>query len=142
MKYDEFISQVQRRAGLASREEAERATRATMETLGERLAGGEAKDLAAQLPPEIAQYLEQAYTGIREKFSLDEFFWRVSQREGVDLTESTFHARVVVALLSEAVTMGEIEDVRAQLPEDFARLFEVQYEGDLPGIDELPGSAE
>ncbi len=142
MKYDEFISQVQRRADLASREEAERATRATMETLGERLAGGEAKDLAAQLPPEIAQYLEQAYTGIREKFSLDEFFWRVSQREGVDLTESTFHARVVVALLSEAVTMGEIEDVRAQLPEDFARLFEVQYEGDLPGIDELPESAE
>ena len=142
MKYDEFISQVQRRADLASREEAERATRATMETLGERLAGGEAKDLAAQLPPEIAQYLEQAYTGIREKFSLDEFFWRVSQREGVDLTESTYHARVVVALLSEAVTMGEIEDVRAQLPEDFARLFEVQYEGDLPGIDELPGSAE
>jgi uncharacterized protein (DUF2267 family) len=142
MKYDEFISQVQRRADLASREEAERATRATMETLGERLAGGEAKDLAAQLPPEIAQYLEQAYTGIREKFSLDEFFWRVSQREGVNLTESTFHARVVVALLSEAVTMGEIEDVRAQLPEDFARLFEVQYEGDLPGIDELPESAE
>jgi uncharacterized protein (DUF2267 family) len=45
MKYDEFISQVQRRADLASREEAERATRATMETLGERLAGGEAKDL-------------------------------------------------------------------------------------------------
>ena len=142
MKYDEFISQVQRRADLASREEAERATRATMETLGERLAGGEAKDLAAQLPPEIAQYLEQAYTGIREKFSLDEFFWRVSQREGVDLTDSTYHARVVVALLSEAVTMGEIEDVRAQLPEDFARLFEVQYEGDLPGIDELPESAE
>ncbi len=50
MKYDEFISQVQRRANLASREEAERATRATLETLGERLAGGEAKDLAAQLP--------------------------------------------------------------------------------------------
>jgi uncharacterized protein (DUF2267 family) len=73
---------------------------------------------------------------------LDEFFWRVSQREGVDLTDSTYHARVVVALLSEAVTMGEIEDVRAQLPEDFARLFEVQYEGDLPGIDELPESAE
>ena len=73
---------------------------------------------------------------------LDEFFWRVSQREGVDLTESTFHARVVVALLSEAVTVGEIEDVRAQLPEDFARLFEVENEGNLPEIDELPESVE
>src|SRR6266699_5587893 len=142
MKYDEFISQVQRRADLASREEAERATRATMETLGERLAGGEAKDLAAQLPPEIAQYLEQAYTGIREKFSLDEFFWRVSQREGVDLTESTFHARVVIALLSEVVTLGEIENIKSQLPKDFAKLFDVENEGNLPEVDELPKSVE
>ena len=142
MKYDEFISQVQRRANLDSREEAERATHATLETLGERLAGGEAKDLAAQLPTELAQYLQQAYTGIQEKFSLDEFFWRASQREGVDLTESTYHARVVIALLSEAVTLGEIEDVRAQLPEDFARLFEVENEGNIPEIDELPESVE
>src|SRR5256885_4457893 len=119
MKHDEFIGRVQHYARLASRGDAERATRATLETLGERLAGGEPKDLAAQLPPEIAQYLEQAYTGIQEKFSLDEFFWRVSQREGVDLTESTYHARIVIALLSEVVTMGEIEDIRAQLPEDF-----------------------
>src|SRR5438045_6324256 len=141
LNYDEFISQVQRRAKLDSREEAERATRATLETLGERLAGGEAKDLAAQLPPEIAQYLQQAYTGIQEKFSLDEFFWRVSQREGVDLTESTYHARVVCALLSEAVTMGEIEDVRAQLPEDLDRLFDVEIAGKIPEIDELRDNA-
>jgi len=60
LNYDEFISQVQRRANLDSREEAERATRATLETLGERLAGGEAKDLAAQLTSGIAQYLQQA----------------------------------------------------------------------------------
>src|SRR5437763_16329536 len=142
MKYDEFISQVQRRADLASREEAERATRAAMETLGERLAGGEAKDLAAQLPPEIAQYLQQAYAGIQEKFSLDEFFWRVSQREGVDLTESTYHARVVIALLSEVVTLGEIENIKSQLPKDFAKLFDVENEGNLPEVDELPKSVE
>src|SRR6266516_6909857 len=128
MKHDEFIGRVQHYARLASRGDAERATRATLETLGERLAGGEPKDLAAQLPPEIAQYLQQAYTGIQEKFSLDEFFWRVSQREGVDLTESTYHARIVIALLSEVVTMGEIEDIRAQLPEDFAKLLEVENE--------------
>src|SRR5436305_14221928 len=142
MKYDEFISQVQQRANLVSREEAERATRATMETLGERLAGGEAKDLAAQLPLEIAQYLELAYTGIQEKFSLDEFFWRVSQREGVDLTESTYHARVVAALPTEAVTMGEMEGVRAQLPENFPKSFELQYEGDITETDELPALAD
>lgn len=49
MRYDEFIGQVQHRAGLGSHAEAERATRATLETLAERLAGGEAHDLAARL---------------------------------------------------------------------------------------------
>jgi uncharacterized protein (DUF2267 family) len=50
MKHDAFIGQVQHHARLDSRGAAERATRATLETLAERLAGGEANDLAAQLP--------------------------------------------------------------------------------------------
>ncbi|GFE70351.1 DUF2267 domain-containing protein [Chroococcus sp. FPU101] len=41
MKHDEFIGQVQNRAGLTSREEAKVATRAVLETLAERLAGNE-----------------------------------------------------------------------------------------------------
>jgi uncharacterized protein (DUF2267 family) len=138
MKYDEFISQVQQRTFLASREEAERATRATLETLGERLAGGETKDLASQLPQELAQYLLKGHERVPGRFSLDEFFWLVSEREGVNLSQATEHARVVTALLSEVVTMGEIENVRSQLPRDFARLFEVENEGDLPEIDDLP----
>ena len=133
MKYDEFIAQVQRRIGLGSRKEAERATRATLETLGERLAGGEPKDLASQLPPEIGVYLLQPLAGAGEDLSLDEFFQRVSVQEGVPLAEATYHARVIIALLSEVVTMGLIENVKAQLPADFRQLFEVEYEGQVPG---------
>jgi uncharacterized protein (DUF2267 family) len=135
MKYDEFINQVQQRGLLDSREEAEQATHATLWTLGERLAGGETKDLASQLPAEMAQSLLQGQAGIPGRFSLEEFFWLVSEREGVDLAQATDNARVVIALLSEVVTMGEIENVRAQLPKDFARLFEVENEGDLPEIE-------
>ena len=58
MKHDEFIGQVQHRARLSSRGEAERATRATLETLAERLAGGEEQDLAAQLPAEFDRLFE------------------------------------------------------------------------------------
>ena len=29
--------------------------------------------------------------------------------------------------------MGEIENVRAQLPADFRQLFDVEYEGQVPG---------
>jgi uncharacterized protein (DUF2267 family) len=134
LRYDEFIGQVQHRARLSSRAEAERATRATLETLAERLVGGEAHDLAAQLPPELAHSLQLPDAGIGAKFTLDEFFELVSEREGVDLPDATFHARVVIGLLTEVVSMGEIKDVRVQLPAAFAQLFKVENEGDLPEI--------
>src|SRR5690348_7838395 len=130
MKYDEFVAQVRRRARLATPEEAERATRATLQTLGERIEIDEVKDLVSQLPQELALCMQSPATGIGESFSLDEFFHRVSEREGVDLADATFHARIVTGLLGEVVTVGEIADVRAQLPPDFAKLFEVENEGE------------
>jgi hypothetical protein len=36
--------------------------------------------------------------------------------------------------LAETVTVGEINDVRAQLPPDFAHLFEVENEGEIPEL--------
>ncbi len=137
MKYDEFIAEVRRRARLATTEEAENATRATLQTLAERIEIDEVKDLASQLPRELAMYMQSPTTGIAESFSLDEFFHRVSEREGADLADATFHARIVAALLSEVVTVGEIEDVRAQLPADFAKLFEVENAGEVPEIGEI-----
>lgn len=124
MKHDEFIGQVQHRARLSSRGDAERATRATLETLAERLAGGEANDLASQLPREIGAHLLGAWSGLGERFDLHEFFRRVSMREGVDYQQSVFHARAVIEVLKEAVSPGEIADVRAQLPAEFGPLFE------------------
>jgi uncharacterized protein (DUF2267 family) len=132
MKHDEFIGQVQHRAQLGSRGQAERATRVTLETLAERLAGGEAKDLAAQLPLEIGEHLTDQWSAIGERFSLEEFFRRVSLREGVDLPDAIFHARAVIEVLSEAVSKGEMDDVRAQLPAEFDRLFEAGSTGHMP----------
>ena len=134
MKYDEFLGQVRHRAGLGSHAEAERATRATLETLAERLAGGEAHDLASQLPRELAHALQLPDAGIGAKLTLEEFFALVSEREGVDLPDATFHARVVLGVLTEAVSIGEIKDVRVQLPAAFTQLFNVENEGDLPEI--------
>ncbi len=129
MKYDEFINQVQSQARLSSSGEAVSATRATLEVLGQRLFGDEAKNLAAQLPSEISYYLLQPE--INESFGVDEFFNRVSEREGVDLPDAVHHARVVISVLQEAVSPGEIEDVRAQLPDEFDPLFEAGSEGTM-----------
>jgi uncharacterized protein (DUF2267 family) len=124
MKHDEFIGQVQHHARLSSRGDAELATRATLETLSERLAGGEAKDLASQLPRGLAEYLRTGMAGASVHFSMDEFYRRVSEREGVDLPKAIFHARAVIAVLYDAVSPGEMADVRAQLPAEFSHLFE------------------
>ena len=132
MKHDEFIGRVQHYARLPSRGDAERATRATLETLGERLAGGEPKDLASQLPPEIGLHVLQGFAGAGERFSLDEFYSGVSIREGEGLPKAVFHARAVIKVLSEAVSQGEINDVFAQLPPEFDRFLQEAIEGPMP----------
>lgn len=58
MQYSEFLRRVEEqiaanRSVSDTRREAENAITATLETLNERISGGEARDLAAQLPQEI-----------------------------------------------------------------------------------------
>ncbi len=132
MTYDEFIEQVQQRAKLHSRSEAEQATRAVLETLAERVAGEEVETLAEQLPPELGIYLRETRRNPAEKFSLDEFFSRVNEREGARLEDSIFHTRVVCLLLSEIEDNDTIVSLREQLPGEFRHLFKVENIGDTP----------
>ncbi len=138
MEHDEFIGQVQHRARLASRGEAERATRATLETLAQRIADGAAKNLAAQLPSEIGEHLRRhapEHAGTGEQFSLDEFVERVTEREGVDKPAAAFHARVVLQVADEATTGSLMTKVREQFPSEFDRLFEAGSTGRMPATD-------
>ena len=121
MKRDEFVKRVQEMGELGSREEAERAVKATFETLKERLAGNEPDNLASQLPEDLADPLRGE--GGRQDFSVGEFYERVAQREGVGADQATRHARAVALVLQEAVTTGEVDHVRDQLKDEYAELF-------------------
>jgi uncharacterized protein (DUF2267 family) len=115
VQYDEFIGSVAEGAGI-SRDDAERLTAATLQTLAERITGGEAEDLAAQLPRELKPYL----TGVgedAERFDVDTFVARVAERAETDPDQALAHAGVVFATLREAVTAGELDDIAAQLPD-------------------------
>jgi uncharacterized protein (DUF2267 family) len=130
VQHDEFIGHVQARARLSSRGDAERATRATLETLGERLAGGLKDKLAAQLPQEIGLHLNRMpNTG--DRFDLDEFFRKVSEKEGTDLPDATHHARAVVDVVEEAVSAGQVAKLADQLPADYAPLLSSESSGKL-----------
>jgi len=121
MKHDEFVGQVQNRAALSSRGEAEKLIRLVLQNLGARIQFGEAKNLASQLPEELGRHL-MASTEL-EKFDLDDLFERVAGKENVDLDKAIHRTRVVAEVLMEAVSEGSIRDLLSQLPKDFSRIF-------------------
>ena len=121
MNADEFVNEVRSVAGLEDRDSTRPAISATLATLRERLAGNEPNNLAAQLPEELAGALRGA--GGQDNFSLDEFYDKVAEKEGVGREEAANHARAVGAVLQRAVTPGEMDDVRWQLKDEYAEVF-------------------
>lgn len=126
MQHDELIGLVQERARLDSRGAAETATRATLETLAERLGGGLPQNLGGQLPPEIGRHLDVDRT---ERFEVDEFFDRVAEREtaGVGKPQAAFHARAVLSVVDEATTGGQLDRVREQLTPEWSQVFDFSF---------------
>jgi uncharacterized protein (DUF2267 family) len=118
--YDEFLQTVADAAHV-DREAAERAVRATLEVLAERIAEGEARDLATELPPEAAGWLSTG-AGPAQGFDLKEFLRRVASREHVDEATAERHASAVFLAVGRAVSDDEFDDMMAELPREFDRL--------------------
>lgn len=138
MDHDTFIGEVQNRAELPSRGAALSATRATLETFGDRLQEGEATNLSSQLSDELARYLEE-HADTTESFGYNEFIERVAERDenlgdsDEDLSAAGLHARAVIDVLEEAVTEGELDDLEDQLPDEYGDLFELAAAEEHPG---------
>jgi len=124
MQYDDFLALVQEHAGLNSRTRALDITRATLETLAERVDADTADNVASQLPPGIARFLRQRGGGTGERFPVDEFVHRVAERADIESDEAIRELRIVLQALTEAVTEGQVNQLWAQLPGDYLSLFE------------------
>jgi uncharacterized protein (DUF2267 family) len=141
MNFDEFTGEIQHRLELANTGETVRAIRATLTTLGQRLAAGNAADLAASLPMEIDWYLTGAVDEHSQRFDWSEFVQRVSDIEQVDGPDAAYHARIVVDLVHDAVPASDFQQLRDQLPEaeddeNWQKLFEVVDAGGWSEPDE------
>lgn len=122
MDYQTFIRNICEASG-GSEQQAERVAHETLRVLAGRLDEGEANDLAAQLPQELADTVKGAAPRL-DKVSLEQFYQRVSAAAGVDdRAEAERYARAVIGTMSEAVTQGELRDVFAQLPGEYHDLF-------------------
>jgi len=119
MNRGELIHEVQRRGEFADAAAAEDAVLATLSVLGERLKGGEARDLAAQLPADLADAVQTSGPG--DRFDAQEFCRRVAEREERDVSTAVAqqHVQVVFDVVLGSVSSGERDDVIAQLPEEY-----------------------
>lgn len=135
MKYDEFIEQVQKRARLTSPSEAQHATQATLEALAAYISPRERHDAASELPKTIKEYIQKPFLSpgdqlvappCKGKAAIEDFYQRVSLLEGVPLDTAREHARVVMSVLHDALSKGELQDIREDLPPElYSDLFVV-----------------
>ena len=117
MKYRDLIKKVQDYSGFSD-SESEEALELVVETLASRLNEGEREDLASQLPEELED-VALAPTAT-QKFSAEDMFEELSELQNIDESRAKKQVMAVWRALKEALSPGEIEDIRAQLPNDLA----------------------
>ncbi|MEU7928444.1 DUF2267 domain-containing protein [Micromonospora sp. NPDC049801] len=101
-------------------EKAEPITRATLESVARRVTGGQARDLASQLPQELRGLVSRP-TEDPDRFGFSKFLERVQSQAGVDHQVATDGARAVLDTLREAASAKEYGDFVDQLPQEFWR---------------------
>jgi uncharacterized protein (DUF2267 family) len=120
MDYQTFTRTAAERAGMPE-PTVERVEHATLRTLADRISGGEAKDLASQLPAPLKDDLQPTGEDA-ESFDVDEFVRRVAERGQVAPDEARTGATAVLTTVREAVSAGEFDDVLSQLPQEYREL--------------------
>jgi uncharacterized protein (DUF2267 family) len=126
MRSDEFLKNVTEVGGPSDAESAAVVTRTVLDNLGKQLKGGEAADLAAQLPAELQEPLQRHGSEAPLTDDVDDFLRRLAEPlgEGIDPDTARAYAGAVLSTVDAAVSEGEIGDLRSQLPAGFAPLFE------------------
>ncbi|MFD6833034.1 DUF2267 domain-containing protein [Streptomyces diastaticus] len=142
MQHDELIGKVQAAARLPGRGPAERVTQAVLATLGERLPAGLARNMASQLPPELAASVQQspgAQAGAgpsdsaAERFDLTTFAGRIAVRAGTNEDTALRDAAAVLEVLDAALAPEVMEHLTAALPADIGTLLPAVRATEEPG---------
>lgn len=123
MNQPEFIDAVADRANTTA-DRAEVLARATLETLADRISGGEAEDLAAELPEPLQGSLRRPPDKQAERFGLEQFVRRTADRAGVDTTQAKEGVRAVLTTVREAVSGSEFRDFMSELPKEYRDVIE------------------
>lgn len=113
MKYREMIKKVQLKSGFSDSESKD-ALEHMVESIAIRLTDGERKDFASQLPQELKDMALSVYPTMEyiNKDIIEDFM----EIQGINEAHAKKQVHAAWDTLKEAISPGEINDIRAQLP--------------------------
>jgi uncharacterized protein (DUF2267 family) len=119
MQYKQLVKRVQDYSGFSD-QEAEGALRLIVEKLATRLTQSERKDFASQLPDELE---DLALSGKEtQTFSAEDMLDELCEQENINKGRAKKQVFAVWRALKDAISPGEIKDIKAQLPEDLVMM--------------------
>jgi uncharacterized protein (DUF2267 family) len=130
MDYDQFVADVQLRAGFEGSGEAERAIAVTVRVLGQRLLPEERVAVAGALPEPVAGRLLR--TPYERDFDLDELYDHVARGEGTQAGFGREHAQAVCQAIGTALPHEVRLRLQKHLPAEIAVLFGSRDAGASP----------
>jgi len=120
-----LINAVQAETGLEDRQQAQTAIDTTLALLVRRVTPGEAKDFIAQLPSLLQPALRALPLGPDKSINRETAVAELSKRLGVDAAQAERLIGPVIGTIAKAISPGQAEDLRRQLPEDLRSLFTI-----------------
>ncbi|MFA9517919.1 DUF2267 domain-containing protein [Halopenitus sp. H-Gu1] len=126
MSETDIVEAVFQSHDFTSREQAEAVTRATLRNLGRCLSVGEARDIAAPLPPDLSLELVDINRKRAKPMAYEEFIEQVGEEAALPDRAVEQDVQVVMAVLAQRVGEEELENAQAQLPPNYGRIFDVE----------------
>jgi len=120
-----LINAVQAETGLEDRQQTQIAIDTTLALLVRRVTPGEAKDFIAQLPSLLQPSLRALPLGPDKSINRNTVVAELSEQLGLDTAQAERLIGPVIGTIAKAISPGQAEDLRRQLPEDLRSLFTV-----------------
>lgn len=123
---ERIFQSVEQSGALPPNLRAPEAVGATLCTLSSRLSGGEARGLAAALPPTLQSIVQPCATHRDEQpevFNRREFLEAIAEQLQIDTDQARAVSQAIFAAVERELPMKEITDIESQLPGDLKELW-------------------
>lgn len=125
MKVDVFIDTVRHGAQFASDDDASRTVRAVLEGISHGMPEGDAEAIAADLPMEFADAIEEHASNEPNPIAYDDFLDHVAAEAECDRSEAQPRAQAVMAAVAKATSDFRFDNIHGHMPQSYGPIFEV-----------------